>query len=67
MVGFGVEAQAAGRRAGTADVVRRDGEPACGSATGVDVDEEMTLLLQFQRADEGAARVIQPTLMDFRR
>ena len=58
VVGFGVQVAAAGRRADTAELTRADAAQNLASSAGVDIDEEMANLVQFQRAYEGAARVL---------
>jgi flagellar hook-associated protein 1 FlgK len=54
----GVDAQAATRRVALQDNVAKQADAARDSVSGVSVDEEMTNLLMFQRAYEGAARVM---------
>ncbi len=54
----GVDAQAATRRVSLQEAVTRQADAARDSVSGVSVDEEMTNLLMFQRAYEGAARVM---------
>jgi flagellar hook-associated protein 1 FlgK len=54
----GVDAQAATRRVTLQESVTRQADSARDSVSGVSVDEEMTNLLMFQRAYEGAARVM---------
>jgi flagellar hook-associated protein 1 FlgK len=54
----GVDAQAANRRVTLQDSVTRQADAARDSVSGVSVDEEMANLLMFQRAYEGAARVM---------
>lgn len=58
VVDTGVLAQAAQRRAATAETVRKDAAAAVTSVTSVDVDEEMVTMLAVQRAYEGAARML---------
>jgi flagellar hook-associated protein 1 FlgK len=58
VVSTGVLAQAASRRAATAETVRADAAAAVTSAASVDVDEEMVTMLTVQRAYEGAARML---------
>jgi flagellar hook-associated protein 1 FlgK len=54
----GVDSQAATRRVTLQDSVAKEADAARDSVSGVSVDEEMTNLLMFQRAYEGAARVM---------
>jgi flagellar hook-associated protein 1 len=54
----GVDSQAASRRSALQEVVKQQADGARDSMSGVSVDEEMTNLLMFQRAYEGAARVM---------
>jgi flagellar hook-associated protein 1 len=54
----GVDSQAATRRVALQDNVAKQADAARDSVSGVSVDEEMTNLLMFQRAYEGAARVM---------
>jgi flagellar hook-associated protein 1 len=54
----GVDAQAATRRVTLQESVTRQADSARDSVSGVSVDEEMANLLMFQRAYEGAARVM---------
>jgi flagellar hook-associated protein 1 FlgK len=54
----GVDSQAATRRVTLQDSVALQADAARDSVSGVSVDEEMTNLLMFQRAYEGAARVL---------
>jgi flagellar hook-associated protein 1 len=54
----GVDSQAATRRVALQDAVAKQADAARDSVSGVSVDEEMTNLLMFQRAYEGAARVM---------
>jgi flagellar hook-associated protein 1 len=54
----GVDAQAATRRVTLQESVTRQADAARDSVSGVSVDEEMANLLMFQRAYEGAARVM---------
>lgn len=58
VVDVAVATQSAGRRSQIQDVVRRDVDAARQGASGVDIDEEMTNMLRFQRAYEGAARMM---------
>ncbi|HET8616181.1 MAG TPA: flagellar hook-associated protein FlgK [Actinomycetales bacterium] len=55
---IGVGSQAATRRVTLQDSVVKQADGARDSVSGVSVDEEMTNLLMFQRAYEGAARVM---------
>jgi len=54
----GVDAQAATRRVALQDNVAKQADAARDSVSGVSVEEEMANLLMFQRAYEGAARVM---------
>jgi flagellar hook-associated protein 1 FlgK len=54
----GVDSQAATRRVTLQDDVAKQADAARDSVSGVSIDEEMTNLLMFQRAYEGAARVM---------
>jgi len=54
----GVDSQAAARRVVLQETVAKQADAARDSVSGVSVDEEMTNLLMFQRAYEGAARVM---------
>ncbi len=58
VVRTGVEVNALDGRAAVAARVAASAQDALLSATGVDLDEEMTNLVMFQRAYEGAARVM---------
>jgi flagellar hook-associated protein 1 FlgK len=58
VVAVGVQVQSAARRSATQDDVLAQAQAAQTSASGVDLDEEMTNLVMFQRAYEGAARVM---------
>ncbi|CAA9211750.1 MAG: Flagellar hook-associated protein FlgK [uncultured Blastococcus sp.] len=58
VVALGVEAQAAGRRVEIQDNVLAQIDAARESESGVNLDEEMTNMLAFQRAYEGAARFV---------
>lgn len=55
---MGSRSQAAGRRVDAQAVVIRDVVAARESASGVDIDEELTNMVMFQRAYEGAARML---------
>ena len=56
VVALGVEAQAAGRRVEIQDNILGQIDAARESESGVNLDEEMTNMLAFQKAYEGAAR-----------
>ncbi len=56
VVALGVEAQAAGRRVEIQDNILSQIDAARESESGVSLDEEMTNMLAFQKAYEGAAR-----------
>ena len=58
VVALGVEAQAAGRRLEIQDDILAQVDAARESESGVGLDEEMTNMLAFQKAYEGAARFI---------
>jgi flagellar hook-associated protein 1 len=58
VVELGVAAQAINRRAGIQNVITQDIDAARSAQSGVNLDEEMTNLLAYQRAYEAAARVI---------
>jgi len=58
VVALGVEAQAAGRRVEIQDDILAQVDAAREAESGVSLDEEMTNLLAFQKAYEGAARFI---------
>ena len=54
----GAQAQAATRRSGAQAVVVGDVMAAREAVSGVDIDEELTNMIMFQRAYEGAARML---------
>jgi flagellar hook-associated protein 1 FlgK len=58
VVNLGVAAQAADRRATIQDSLTKDLDAARQAQTGVNLDEEMTNLMSFQRAYQAASRVI---------
>ena len=58
VVDLGVKSEAATRRAEVSEASRSSAENLQLSNSSVDVDEEMTNMLAFQRAYEGAARVL---------
>ena len=58
VVALGVEAQAAGRRVEIQDNILAQVDAARESESGVSLDEEMTSMLAFQKAYEGAARFV---------
>lgn len=58
VVRTGVEVRSLGGRADVAAAVATRAQSDLLSTTGVDIDEEMTNLVMFQRAYEGAARVM---------
>jgi flagellar hook-associated protein 1 len=58
VVDLGVKSQAATRRANVSETSRASAENLQSSNASVDVDEEMTNMLSFQRAYEGSARVV---------
>jgi flagellar hook-associated protein 1 FlgK len=58
VVALGVEAQAAGRRVQIQDNILSQVDAARESESGVSLDEEMTNMLAFQKAYEGAARFV---------
>jgi flagellar hook-associated protein 1 FlgK len=58
VVALGVEAQAAGRRVEIQDNILAQVDAARESESGVNLDEEMTNMLAFQKAYEGAARFV---------
>jgi flagellar hook-associated protein 1 len=58
VVALGVEAQAAGRRVEIQDNILAQVDAARESESGVNLDEEMTTMLAFQKAYEGAARFV---------
>ena len=58
VVALGVEAQAAGRRMEIQDNILAQVDAARESESGVSLDEEMTTMLAFQKAYEGAARFV---------
>ena len=58
VVALGVEAQAAGRRVEIQDNILAQVDAARESESGVSIDEEMTNMLAFQKAYEGAARFV---------
>jgi flagellar hook-associated protein FlgK len=58
VVALGVEAQAAGRRVDIQSNILAQIDAARESEAGVNLDEEMTNMLAFQRAYEGAARFV---------
>lgn len=62
VVGLGVEAQSAARRGAIQDATTSQVDAALESVSGVDTDEEMINLVQFQHAYNAAARVI--TVLD---
>ncbi|MFV0632977.1 flagellar hook-associated protein FlgK [Demequina sp.] len=62
VVELGVTAAAATRRASVSETARTTAQSVQLAATSVDVDEEVTNMLAYQRAYEGAARVL--TAMD---
>ncbi|WP_062204872.1 flagellar hook-associated protein FlgK [Demequina salsinemoris] len=62
VVDLGVTTAAARRRADVAEATRATAESQQLSYTSVDIDEEMTNMLAYQRAYEGASRVL--TAMD---
>jgi flagellar hook-associated protein 1 FlgK len=55
---LGAQAQAAGRRSDLQAVAVREAALARQSVSGVDLDEELTRMVMFQRAFEGASRVM---------
>ncbi len=55
---IGVAAQTVNRRAAVQDTISTDVDAEREAATGVSLDEEMTNMIQFQRAYEAAAKVI---------
>jgi flagellar hook-associated protein 1 FlgK len=58
VVDLGVKSEAATRRSTVSEASRASAENLQTSSASVDVDEEMTNMLSFQRAYEGAARVL---------
>ena len=59
MIGqLGVAAQAAGRRSDIQDAVTDQVDTARNAESGVNLDEEMTNLLTYQRGYEAASRVL---------
>ena len=58
VVDLGVAAQTANRRAGIQDTLTQDADTARTAQSGVNLDEEMTNLVAFQRAYQAAAKVI---------
>ena len=58
VVDLGVTTQAATRRAEVSETSRAVAENLQRSNASVDIDEEMTNMLSYQRAYEGAARVL---------
>lgn len=58
VVDLGVKSEAATRRADVSETSRASAENLQSSNASVDVDEEMTNMLTFQRAYEGSARVL---------
>jgi flagellar hook-associated protein 1 FlgK len=58
VVALGVEAQAAGRRVEIQDNILAQVDAARESESGVNLDEELTTMLAFQKAYEGAARFV---------
>ena len=58
VVGLGVETQATNRRAEVQAAIIEHVDAARESAAGVNLDEEMTLMLQFQHAYDAAARFL---------
>ena len=58
VVNIGVAAQTVNRRAEVQDTIAQGVESARLATSGVSLDEEMTNMLQYQRAYEAAARVI---------
>jgi flagellar hook-associated protein 1 FlgK len=58
VAGIGVDANRATTQATTAATVVTNADADRDSASGVSIDEEMTSMLTFQRAYEGAARVL---------
>jgi flagellar hook-associated protein 1 FlgK len=58
VVDLGVASQSAIRRAAIQDVVTNDVDSARDSEAGVNLDEEMTNLMSYQRAYEAAAKVM---------
>jgi flagellar hook-associated protein 1 FlgK len=55
---LGVTAQSAGRRVSIQDGVKQQVDDALAAQAGVNLDEEMTNMLAYQRAYEAAARVM---------
>lgn len=58
VVGLGVEAQTANRRVDIQTNILRQIDAAREAESGVNLDEEMTTMLAYQRAYEGAARFV---------
>jgi flagellar hook-associated protein 1 FlgK len=58
IVELGVEAQTANRRVDIQSEITRQVDAARDSEAGVNLDEEMTSMLAYQRAYEGAARFV---------
>ncbi len=58
VVDLGVTTEAARRRAAVSETTRANAENLQRSNASVDIDEEMTNMLSYQRAYEGAARVL---------
>lgn len=58
VVGVGAETQAAERRSDAQSVVVRDVTAAREAVSGVDIDEELTNMVMFQRGYEAAARML---------
>jgi flagellar hook-associated protein 1 FlgK len=58
VAGLGVAAQRADRRASVQDIVTKDVDSSRQAQSGVNLDEEMTNLISYQRAYQAASRVI---------
>ena len=58
VVGLGTESQAINRRVDVQSSVVQNVDAARDSAAGVNLDEEMTLMLQFQHAYDAASRFL---------
>jgi flagellar hook-associated protein 1 FlgK len=58
VVNLGVEAQATNRRVDVQAAIVQHVDAARESASGVNLDEEMTAMLQFQHAYDAAARFL---------